>query len=199
MKYYAVFFIKENKKTIYLSWDECSKNIKNNSVRYKSFNSVEKANEWLNNGANYLLDKTTQNLPKDCVYFDAGTGRKIGVEARITDVNKNSLLHFVLDKSKINEYGNYLLENRTNNFGELTALFFALKYALKYNIKNICGDSELVIKYWANKIYNKQNLDEDTIKLIHLVNDLYLKFKKNGGSLTKISGDINPSDLGFHK
>lgn len=74
-----------------------------------------------------------------------------------------------------------------------------MKYAKEYNIKDICGDSNLVIKYWANGIYNKGNLDNDTIKLIEIVNKMYIEFKKNGGILHKISGDINPSDLGFHK
>ena len=106
----------------------------------------------------------------------------------------------IIPENLINKYGNYqVAKNRTNNFGELTGAFFALKLALKYNIKLICGDSKLVIDYWINCRYNKANIDSDTIELIEKTNKLYIEYKLKGGKISRISGDINPADLGFHK
>ena len=139
-------------------------------------------------------------LDKEGIYFDAGTGRGEGVEVRLTDYDGNSLLHEILDASKINGYGNYKLsEGRTNNFGELTGIFAALKYAKKNNIKVICGDSNLVIEFWSRGKYNSDGLEKDTIDLIKRVTSLRAEFEKNGGKVKKISGDVNPADLGFHK
>lgn len=201
MSYYAYILTSDNTQGIVTSWEECKQIIKNNKSRYKKFNSEEEAKKWLDDGAEYeKREKNNNSLIKTAIYFDSGTGRGKGVEVKMSDYYSNSLLYFIMDSKLINEFGNYYLsEGRTNNFGELTGLFIALKYALKYNVKDICGDSELVIKYWANGQYNKENLDVDTIKLINKVNELYIKFKNNGGKLHKISGDINPADLGFHK
>ncbi|WP_068267982.1 ribonuclease H family protein [Caviibacter abscessus] len=201
MSYYAYILTEENKQGIVNDWEECKKLISNKKSRYKKFNSEDEANVWLNSGATYEKKKIDKSsLIKSAVYFDAGTGRGNGVEVKVSDYHSNSLLYFIMDTKHINEFGNYYVsKNRTNNFGELTGLFIALKYSIKYNVKDICGDSELVIKYWSNGQYNKENLDDDTISLIHKVNDLYLKFKNKGGKLHKISGDINPADLGFHK
>lgn len=200
--FYAYFIEKTNEQGILNDWQECLNLIKGKKSRYKKFKTKKEAETWLLNGAKYENKNNSieDNLIKSAIFFDAGTGRGNGVEVRVTDYKKNSILPLIISKKLINEYGNYYVDKkRTNNFGELSGLFFALKFALKNDIKDICGDSELVIKYWANLIYNKNNLDNDTIELIIKVNNLYEKFKKNGGTLHKISGDINPADLGFHK
>lgn len=195
--FYAYFLVNTKDKGIVDSWSECEQIVKGKNAKFKKFSSIEEANYWLNNDFN---TNDNNKLIKDAIYFDAGTGRGIGVEVRVTDVNKNSLLSSIIPKNLINSFQNYQLsKNRTNNFGELVGLYFALKYALKNNIKTICGDSKLVIEYWVNLRYNAENIDEDTIELIHKTNKLYLKFKENQGKLIKISGDINPADLGFHK
>lgn len=197
---YAVFLVDSNEKYTFTTWQECDKFIRGKNARYKKFDDIKKANLWLDSGANYdTKKKDSILLDKNGIYFDAGTGRGIGVEVRLSDYLGNSILNLLLDKNRINPYGNYLLENRTNNFGELYGLYFALMYAKKYGIKNIYGDSELVIKYWANGICNYTKLDDDTKFLIKKVNTLYIEYMKKGGNLTRISGDINPSDLGFHK
>ena len=138
-------------------------------------------------------------MDHDAVYFDAGTGRGMGVEVRIADVNENSLLSKIMDDKKINQYGNYFVGlNRTNNFGELTGLYLALKYAKKFNIKKIYGDSQLVIDYWSQRRYNAYNLDNDTINLIETVAVMRRDFENEGGKVARIDGDYNPADLGFH-
>ena len=69
----------------------------------------------------------------------------------------------------------------------------------KNNIKVICGDSNLVIEFWSRGKYNSDGLEKDTIDLIKRVTSLRAEFEKNGGKVKKISGDVNPADLGFHK
>lgn len=193
--YYAYYLVKSKKSGITNSWDECKEIVNGYESKYKKFKTLDEAKYWLNNDF-----KTKNYLIEDAIYFDAGTGRGMGVEVRLTDSNKESLLKYIMPQNLINPYGNYFLsKKRSNNFGELTGLYLALKYAIKFNITTICGDSELVIKYWVNMQYNKENLDTDTIDLIHKTNELYKIFKNNNGNLIKISGDINPADLGFHK
>ncbi len=204
-KIYAYYLLDNQESGIFYTWNECEQKVKGKKARYKSFKSEKEAQEWLKSGAEYeKKEKKNENLflelEKDGIYFDAGTGRGEGVEVRLTDYDGNSLLYEILETSKINEYGNYKLsDGRTNNFGELTGLFAALKYAKKNNIKVICGDSNLVIEYWSRGRYNSDGLEKDTVELIKKVTLLRTEFEKNGGTVKKISGDVNPADLGFHK
>lgn len=202
-KYYAYYIVETNENGILDTWKECESLVKGKKARYKSFKTSKDAQEWLNSGAEYEMKKTVKEtyiLEKDAVYFDAGTGRGIGVEVRVTDDKGNSLLDRILPKEKVSEYGNYVLKKgRTNNFGELTGLYIALKYSLKKDMKKIYGDSKLVLEYWSKGICNKANLEEDTVVLIEKVSQLRKKFEKSGGLIKHISGDYNPADLGFHK
>lgn len=198
---YAYFLENENIKKIVDTWKECQDATKGKNARFKKFETIEEAQKWLDNGAIYVpKSKDLSSLSKDAIYFDSGTGRKGIVEVKVSDFFGDSILPLILPKDKINSYGNYFLnKNRTNNFGELTALFIALKYAIKYNVKKICGDSKLIIDFWSKSRYNKDDLDDDTIELIEKVSNLREKFEENGGEIFHISGDINPADLGFHK
>ena len=195
--FYAYYLVETKETGIVDSWDKCSSIVNNKNAKFKKFKTEKLAQEWIDSG---FKSDDNKNLIKNAIYFDAGTGRGIGVEVRVTDVNKNSILNKVMPNNLINEWGNYLVRSdRTNNFGELTGAYSALKYALKYDVKDICGDSKLVIDYWLNLRYNPENINNDTIDLIHKTNKLYELFKSNGGRIHKISGDINPADLGFHK
>ena len=136
-KIYAYYLLDSQESGIFYTWNECEQKVKGKKARYKSFKSEKEAQEWLKSGAEYeKKEKKNENLflefEKDGIYFDAGTGRGEGVEVRLTDYDGNSLLYEILEASKINKYGNYKLsDGRTNNFGELTGLFAALKYAKK--------------------------------------------------------------------
>ena len=204
-KIYAYYLLDSQESGIFYTWNECQQKVKGKKARYMSFKSEKEAQKWLKSGAEYeKKEKKNESLflelDRNGIYFDAGTGRGEGVEVRLTDYDGNSLLHEILDASKINSYGNYKLsEGRTNNFGELTGIFAALKYAKKNNIKVICGDSNLVIEFWSRGKYNSDGLEKDTIDLIKRVTSLRAEFEKNGGKVKKISGDVNPADLGFHK
>lgn len=214
VKFYAYYLTEKGIRGIVNSWDECkSITSGHKGSRYKSFLSYEEANNWLLSGANYetnheLREKrqkkaetnrvALENL-QDGIYFDSGTGRGIGVEARVTDRDGNSYLPKYFPKL-VNEFNNIPLGKEvTNNYGELIALYCALKIAVEENIFNIYGDSNLVIYYWSQGRANFQNLNEKTVKYIHIVSELSKEFKKMGGTIQFISGDINPADLGFHK
>lgn len=190
-KYYAYETVDE--KGITDSWPKCQQKVKGVRSRFKSFTSKEEAQRWLDVGSSYKVKL------EDGIYFDSGTGRGDGVEVRVTDKDKNSLLYKILKPEKINVHGNYNLgKDVTNNFGELVGLYLALKLAQKTQDKNIYGDSALVIDYWSRGIYNK-TINEDTQKLIKKVTKLREDYDKNGGKIHLVSGDINPADLGFHK
>jgi len=205
-KFYAYFIIGTNENGILESWADCQKKVSGEKARYKSFKSLLEAQEWLNSGANYEkkekknLIELHSELEREAIYFDAGTGRGNGVEVRLTDFDGNSLLYKIMNKKNINEFGNYYVAStRTNNFGELVGIYTAFVYAKKYGTKIIYGDSSLVIEYWTKGRYNSSNLEKDTVELIKKTTLMRNEFEKKGGAVKKISGDVNPADLGFHK
>ncbi|MDD2274751.1 MAG: ribonuclease H family protein [Candidatus Pacebacteria bacterium] len=188
-KYYA--YSTEEKDGIVDSWDECQRIVSGKSAKYKSFESKDQAERWLQMGADYSLKNTAS---ADGVYFDAGTGLGMGVEVSVTDKNGKTLL-----KENVNERGNFLIkESVTNNFGELLACKFALEIALDKNCKKIFGDSKLILEYWSRG-YIKKEIPEETRKLAQQVKQLRYEFEKNGGVMSHISGGSNPADLGFHR
>ena len=205
-KFYAYFIIDTNENGILENWSDCQRKVSGKKARYKSFKTFLEAEKWLNSGANYEkkekadLTELYSELDQNAIYFDAGTGRGNGVEVRLTDFNGNSLLYKIMNEKNINEFGNYYVaDTRTNNFGELVGIYTAFVYAKKYGTKVICGDSSLIIEYWSKGRYNSSNLENDTIELIKKVTLMRHEFEKKGGTVKKISGDVNPADLGFHK
>jgi ribonuclease HI len=197
-------YVLDDESGIFNNWDECSKKVKGTSARYKKFKTQTEATLWIDSGAIY--DKTIKKnilgikyeLEKG-VYFDAGTGRGDGVEVKVTDEGGRTLLDEFLDVDKITKFDTYFLgKNFTNNFGELSGLFFALNIAILMGDKFIFGDSKLVLDYWSNGIY-KKDLPLHTIDLIKKVMPLRKEFENLGGKLSFVPGDLNPADLGFHK
>jgi hypothetical protein len=69
---------------------------------------------------------------------------------------------------------------------------------IKENIKNIFGDSKLILDYWS-KGFIKKDMAEETISLANEVKKLRYVFEKEGGEIEHISGGSNPADLGFHR
>lgn len=203
-KFYAYFLENENRYGIVESWDECKNIVSGKKARYKSFPTKQECETWLAEGANYEkkseLKKEIKKTLTEGIYFDAGTGRGIGVESRVTDVQGNSLLHFNSYGYTPNEFGNiHLGKEKTNNYGELLGLLLAIDIANKSGYKHVYGDSNLVIYFWSKGIFKRDKLPSETVELILKVTELRKEFEKNGGSVEYISGDYNPADLGFHK
>lgn len=204
--YYAYFLAETNEEGIFDNWKECEKKVKGKTARYKGFIALEDAQKWLQSGAKYKEYKERKKIskqpPKELVpgiYFDAGTGRGHGVEVRITNEKKESIIHEILGEEILNQHQNYNLgKSVTNNYGELTGCLLALQLAIKTKTKFVFGDSSLVIKYWSKGTF-RDEIAEDTKKLIHNVVQLRKEFENQGGKLKFISGDYNPADLGFHQ
>ncbi len=167
-------------------------------ARFKSFDSRNDAEAWLEHGARYEV-KAVEPAPRleRGIYFDAGTGRGAGVEISVTDEHGKNLLHKVIAAKGLNRFGKHLLNNddATNNYGELLALSYALAVAREMHIKKIFGDSKLVIEFWSRWRMKRKALPEETVVLADEVSRAREAFEKGGGSVEKISGDFNPADL----
>ena len=209
-KHYAWLNTNTGEFGIEKNWPDCESKTKGvKGMRFKSFGTEKLAQDWLDSGGEYekKTDKIKEEikielkeLPATTIFFDAGTGGPTkGVKVRVTDKFKNPLLQKIVKKDKLTADGNLLLpEGKTNNFGELLGLFFALELALEAGVKTIAGDSKLVISHWSEGNFSDK-ITEETKELIKDVIVLKTKFIQFGGQLVWISGAINPSDLGYHK
>ena len=214
--FYA-YVLENNIYGVTQNWNECKNMVEGRSnAKFKKFNNIKEANAFIEQiivverkGFFLKQEEEPENFQdKTAVYFDAGTGRGRGTEVRVSKKNGSSVIGRIDDKKfndflkrnnwKINEFENIELgKDYTNNFGELLGLFCALKIAIKFNIKQIFGDSNLVIEYWSKGTCKVK--DEKTLLLSNSVTRLREEFEKSGGTISHISGDINPADLGFHR
>jgi ribonuclease H-related protein len=194
-KYYA--YSVDIEKGITESWPECQNVVSGiPGAKYKSFESRGEAERWLEAGANYQIKHIAAQAG---IYFDAGTGGGNGVEINVADARGNGLLFKVLPESALSEKGHFKIAGRvTNNYGELLACKYALTIAAQDNVKNVFGDSKLIIDYWS-KGHIKKDMGADTIALAEEVAKLRWRFEQAGGQLSRVSGGANPADLGFHK
>jgi len=203
IKFYAYLIPRKEKQGITNNWAECERQVKGvMGARYRSFDSRADAAEWLHSGAVYeVKPRKAKAVLYPGIYFDAGTGRGAGVEISVTDEKGRDLLGKVLAISKLNKFGKHLVAHAeaTNNYGELLALKYALKYALKTEEKSIFGDSKLVIDYWSKYQIKRKEVAARTVKLAEEVSGLREKFEEGGGVVSRIPGGDNPADLGFHR
>lgn len=204
-KFYAYKVNDESK--IVANWGECKKIVEGvKGARYKSFDSIEKARKWLDEGAFYTskkidIENEKDKLDKKAIYFDSGTGRNGSVEISVTDYEGIPLLFKAVSEGRVTKYGTMILDkDKSNNFGELAALFIALKVAKKLHFKKICGDSKLVIDYWSKGLVSKKKqTDSQLMQLIKRVSRMREEFENKGGKIERIKGSVNPADIGFHR
>ncbi len=204
-KYYA--FETTSRRGITGTWEECKKIVENEKgARYRSFKSAEEAKNWLESGALYENKREKKELEKreldeNGIYFDSGTGGKRGVEIFVSDKDGIPLTFLVVPEKRVTEKGTIILDkDKTNNFGELAALYLALLVAKKLDRKRIYGDSRLVIDYWSKgHISKNKSKDEALLNLIKKIVPLREEFEKKGGRIIRIKGSINPADIGFHR
>lgn len=182
-------FCTADKKGVTDNWADCQTAVKGKEAKFRKFPNRAMADAWVDNGCKKVP------LPKG-IYCDAGTGSGEGTEVRVTDRDGTSLLPST--QYKANSRGNILLDNKTNNYGELLGMHIALELALKHNIDKIFGDSRLVIEYWS-KGHIKKDMPLETQELANKTKQLRMKFEEKLGEIEHISGDINPADLGYHK
>jgi len=197
-KYYAYLLTDKNESGIKEEWKECEKIVSGKNARYRSFTSKEAAISWLNSGANYEIKPRQSKILEKGIYFDSGTGRNQKVEVSVTDEAGRNLLEKITPKLKLNKFGKFPVPKATNNYGELLGCKYALELAKKLDIKNIFGDSKLVLNYWSKGFIKKQ-LPKRTQNLSREVSALRTEFEESGGELKFIEGGFNPADLGFHR
>ncbi len=198
-KFYAYFVPRTGKGGVADSWEKCGKLVTGeDGARYKGFRTRDEAKKWLELGANYQI-RIVKELESG-IYFDAGTGRGQGVEISVTDEKGKNLLHKAIPKEKLNHFGKFLLDSdATNNYGELLAMRHAIEIAAKKKIKKVFGDSKLVTDYWSKGFIKKAKVADETVELAMVVAGLREEFEESGGAISRISGDNNPADLGFHR
>jgi len=198
-KYYA-YMMPDGVSGVVDDWKKCEKIVSGKAgAKYRGFGSKEEAVRWISLGARYEVKQVKKLEPG--IYFDAGTGRGNGVEISVTDEKGKNLLHKVLAAKELNRFGKHLLNNSsaTNNYGELLALRYALKIAKKEGVKEIFGDSKLVIDYWSRWHVKRNELPKETVLLANEVATARDEFEDKGGKIMRISGSHNPADLGFHR
>ena len=202
-KYYAYIIPEAHKSGITDNWPACERAVKGKrGARFRGFGTRDQARAWLESGATYKdREAIKASLPR-AIYFDAGTGRGLGlVEINVTDESGLPLLWQALPKKDITVQGTHVIRKKSasNNFGELLACKYALEIAMKRRVPLVCGDSVLIINYWSRGLVTSKNVSRDTVALAGEVQKLRNKFEKKGGKLQRVSGDINPADLGFHR
>ncbi len=207
-KYYAYFVPGEGaavRQGVTSEWKVCESIVSGvTGARYKSFEDRARAEQWLAGGAMYesrpSIVRRRATLDPG-IYFDAGTGRGEGVEVSVTDERGNDLLHRAVPVGALNRFGKHRIDDEaaTNNYGELLALRFALEIAMETGIAKIFGDSKLVIDYWSRRKIKRKEVAAETVALADEVAALRARFEEGGGTVTRISGDDNPADLGFHR
>jgi viroplasmin and RNaseH domain-containing protein len=200
-KYYA-YVVPHGPAGVTDNWNECERLVSGRAgARYKAFEDIYTAERWLALGAQYEPKQAPkrQRLAPG-IYFDAGTGRGKGVEVSVTDEKGEDLLRRVFPKKKLNRFGKHLIPRllATNNYGELLAFKYALQIAEKEGVKQIFGDSKLVIDYWSRWQIKRNELPAGTVRLADEVAALREKFEEGGGTIQRIPGAQNPADLGFH-
>jgi ribonuclease HI len=197
----------EGRTGIVRSWAECEGRVHGKAARYKGFASFAEAKAWLDAGTPYedkasTRAKERESLPADGIFVDAGTGAGLGVEVNVTDRGGVPLLHLCLKEKHLTPRGTCLLKpGRTNNYGELIALLLGLRIARRLARRALFSDSALVLDFWSRgHVTAKKKLeDPELYALARKTADERRAFERVGGRCLKISGGINPADLGYHR
>jgi ribonuclease HI len=197
----------EGRTGIVRSWAECEAKVHGTAARYKGFASFSGAKAWLASGARYedkaaAKAKEREGLPEGGVFVDAGTGAGLGVEVKVTDREGVSLLHHGVAEGRLTPRGTTLLApGRTNNYGELVALLLGIRIARKSGVLRVYSDSALVLDFWSrgHVTAKKRQEDPELFALAQKTSAERLDFERAGGRCLKISGGINPADLGYHR
>jgi len=215
-KYYAVKCGREI--GIYLTWDECKSQVDGfKGALYKSFTSKQDALNYLDqlNDIELIPDSTPKGIFCDggCnsltqMYNNSAFGSIVdylGRDLILTYIDLFSDMEIILVNlpaglrsvivAKFND-----CKTQQNNGAELLALIGAYRIAIRnsHQINEIYCDSDLLVKYWSKKIKYNPDMDPRKVAYINELIKLRECAEKLGIRLTKISGDINRADLGFH-
>lgn len=187
--YYAVL-LDNGQKKIYHVYREiiC---IKPRILSFKKFKIWSMANDWLKHI--HVCNGMQIWYCKGSIFTDSGKGWH-PLMINIVDHTGRTI------KFKDHKYENdyiILKEDRSNNFGELYALFLALTFCKHHTyVKRIYTDSWIVAHFWIFGHHNTLPLSTKHVilKTINLFND----FIKRKGKIILIKSQDNLADLGFH-
>lgn len=169
------------------------------------------------------LTKSSISIAKNTIYVDGGMNKKTGDEAwaSVVDGDGNDLIsqcRDLLDDMKIKSVDLPVgkrdiivakfadVKSQQNNGAELLAMLAGLKIAISCADKSskikICGDSDLIIKYWSKNwvtAKTRAKMSDEKQSAIKECAELREIFEtKYGGSICKIDGGDNLADLGYH-
>jgi len=203
MKIYTLFDYAKRGFYSFDSYDSVRREMSKfpNSI-LSSFSSVERERVWKNNVMKTLYRRDPIELSQRYgLFFDSGQGRYFPQpfsEVSLLDSNNRNQLPKIIDSNYLNPFGNLVLEDSTNNIGELMGFILACKISLisETKIDFIAGDSKLVFFYWSLGDYSNRMKEKEN--LILLATSLREKSQAKGIEFILISGDRNPADCGFH-
>lgn len=214
MYYYAVHT--GYNKGIYSTWDECKIQVDGfKGAKYKKFNNLIEAQNFIADIQHIIID------PNTTIYGDGGFNKYSRPDAWGSVVNGfgvDILGHFThlltdmnlkevnLPKGKrIIIVSNFSGVEQQNNGAELLAAVASLRIAINLissgiTVKTIFCDSQVVL-YWSIRLKDEQRKTFDPRKVLYIDELINLRktFESMGGNFTKIDGDNNLADLGYHK
>lgn len=204
-KVYAAYDPVSREVKMFDTWSLCESYVKGKPVKYKGFSNKNEAIEWIVEGLS-LTQKNDQpqiveSLDKNAVFCDSGKSGENPTEINVTNYVGYKLLHKIpiarnfgtpTDKGFLR-----LSPDKTNNYGELLAMYLSLIYALNEKLTKIYSDSKIIVDYWS--LGHCKIVDKETLELVGKTSALRKEFESLGGKIEWISGDINPADLGNHK
>lgn len=219
MPFYAVR--KGRARGIYSIWDHCKTQITGfPGAEFKKFDSIVDANNFINNRDTVIQINFNKSR---VIYVDGGKNKFTGENAyaSVVDGYGNDLLNFyrglLTDMTLITvslpkgirtvivaRFSD--VESQQNNGAELLAAVAGLRIAIflstnGYLIEHVLSDSQLIVEYWSNRLKedSANTMDPIKVRFINELIELKSKFSLFNGLLTKISGDDNLADLGFHR
>jgi len=190
-KYYVVW--KGRKPGIYLSWEECQKQVIGfSNALFKSFKSLEEAQKAYND-VNYL---NTKKLIND--YPQTG----ICVDAAYSCKTKQMYYRAVLLPEKKELFKKGPFENSTNNIGEFLAIVEALRFCREKNLDlPIFSDSVSALAWVKNKKINSKIDADENNQTSELLKEAIKWLSENNYLNELIKWDTkkwgeNPADFG---
>lgn len=193
-KFYAIqsgFDFNKNEKVenkIVNTWAECLQYVKGvKGAKYKSFESIDDANEYLNEG-NRMLKKSDDNYPKDCLhaYVDGSYSVADGRYAYGVVCVKNDVVQYIESGAAKDSSE----KNIRQIAGELKGALKATEYALKQGEKKlvIFHDYEGIAHHatgaWSRKEASSEEYYNKMQELMNLgIEIIFVKVDSHTGDL----------------
>jgi len=211
--------ITSNQNTKQINTYQNTINIQQNNTNIQQNNT----NKMIKKPVLQILTANDYN-PKYTVYCDGGQNKLTGKDAWgccTNNLGDDLLIHnkHLLQDMKLEDHDlpmgrrtciivNFNGVKMQNNGAELLSMVASLRIALYYNknspkiiVKHIGSDSKTIIESWSKGRVTREtkaNMPTEKYNYILELVELVKEFERYGGTIEKIPGAINPSDLGYH-